>query len=308
VSLPGDSLRNQGPPKSQAVADALDALLAAGSQIYWAATDTGGGANTYVISVSSFVTAYAAGQIFAFPPANSNTGASTLNVNGLGVKNIRKADGSVALEADNLFTSRICFVVYDGTQFQLLGTAQPGKNSDIYQLLSTAGIKILAGGSTSTAKLGGAVFDHYADAGNSGTSETDLYSDTLPAGLLGTNGDKLEVFYAGTFVSSGTATRQLLLKWAGTAILDTGALTVSLSSAWTLWGQIIRESSSIIRCACSLTTEGAALAAYTQYTRITGLTLSNTQVLKITGTATGVGAATNDIVAKQASLSWFGAA
>lgn len=149
-----------------------------------------------------------------------------------------------------------------------------------------------------------ALFGHYTNAGNSGTSETDLYSDTIAAGQLSANGQKLEAEYAGTFVASGTATRQLRAYFGGNAIFDSGALTLSLSSAWTLWIVVIRVSASVVRYAASLTTEGAALSAYTSTGEITGLTLSNTNVLKLTATAAGVGAASNDIMATMGAVEW----
>lgn len=152
------------------------------------------------------------------------------------------------------------------------------------------------------------LFDHFADAGNTSTTETDLYSDTIAASQLGTNGDKLELEAGGVFVSSATATRQVKLYFGGTAIFDTGALTLSLSAAWTMFAVLIRVSSSVIRYTVSLTTEGAALAAYTATGELTGLTLSATNTLKITGTAAGVGAATNDIVAKLGAASFIPAA
>lgn len=148
-------------------------------------------------------------------------------------------------------------------------------------------------------KLGntGPLFDHYSTVGNSGTSETDLYSDTIAASTLASNGDKIEAKYGGAFVSSGTATREIKIYFGGTAIFDTGALTLSLSSAWTVYVMIIRVSSTVIRYMVSFTTEGAALAAYTATGAVTGLTLSSTNILKITGQAAGVGAASNDITA-----------
>jgi len=151
-------------------------------------------------------------------------------------------------------------------------------------------------------------FDHYTTVGNSGTTETDLYSDTIAAAQLSANGDKLEAEYGGTFVSSGTATRQIKVYFAGTAILDTGALTLSLSSAWVIQATIIRVSSSVVRYMVSLTTEGAALAAYTSAGELTGLTLSGTNILKVTGTAAGAGAASSDISALMGTVSFRPAA
>lgn len=150
--------------------------------------------------------------------------------------------------------------------------------------------------------------DFFTNGGNTTTTETDLYTYTTAASQLSVNGQKIDAEYGGLFVSSATATRQVRIYFAGTLIFDTGALTLSLSSAWTTYVTLIRVSSTVIRYQISFTTEGAALAAYTAVGELTGLTLSNTNILKITGQSAGVGAATNDIVAKMGNISWRPAA
>lgn len=140
----------------------------------------------------------------------------------------------------------------------------------------------------------------FTDAGNTGTSETVLFTYTIPANGLGVNGDRYEVQWSGVFVSSGTATRQLKAYLAGNNIFDTGALTVSLAASWEIECTIMRVSATVVRYSISMTTEGAALAAYTAVDEVTGLTLSGTNVLELKGTAGGLGAATNDIVGKLA--------
>ena len=76
------------------------------------------GTNTITASANAGITAYATGQVFTFIAAGANTGATTLNVNSLGAKNIYKS-GSVALEAGDIATGQAISVVYDGTQFQI---------------------------------------------------------------------------------------------------------------------------------------------------------------------------------------------
>lgn len=168
-------------------------------------------------------------------------------------------------------------------------------------------IGLLAGGSTTIAKAGGTIFNHFADAGNTTTAETDLYSDSIPASALGTNGDKLDATYGCIFVNS-TSTKQLKLYFGGTAIFDTGALTISASSEISMEVLIIRVSSTVVRYVVRAVTTGASTGAYSAVGELTGLTLSNANVLKITGTAAGVGAATNDIVAKASTVEWKSAA
>lgn len=152
------------------------------------------------------------------------------------------------------------------------------------------------------------LFEFNADVGNSTTTETDIFTSTLAAGQLANNKEKIETEYAGVFVSSATATRQLKVYFGGTVIFDSGALTLSLSAAWVIYVTVIRVSSSVVRTSVSMTTEGAALASYTQYAEVTGLTLANNQVMKITGQAAGVGAASGDITGKLGWITWVPAA
>jgi hypothetical protein len=168
-------------------------------------------------------------------------------------------------------------------------------------------VGLLAGTSATIAKAGGTIFNHFADAGNTSTTETDLYSDSIPASALGTNGDKLEATYGCIFVNS-TSTKQLKLYFGGTAIFDTGALTISASSEISLEALIIRVSSTVVRYVIRASTTGASTGSYSAVGELTGLTLSNANTLKITGTAAGVGAATNDIVAKASTVDWKSAA
>lgn len=158
------------------------------------------------------------------------------------------------------------------------------------------------------ATVGGSKIDFIADSGNVTTGETDLYTYTTPASSLGTNGDKWKAEFGGTFASTALETLRIKLYFAGTVIFDTGALTLSLASSWTMYVTIIRVSSTVVRYMVSLITQGAALAAYTSVGELTGLTLSATNILKITGQAAGAGATTNDIIAKMGTIDWFPAA
>ncbi len=166
-------------------------------------------------------------------------------------------------------------------------------------------LPIANGGTGSTQGSPKVIFDHYASVGNIGTGEDTLYLDTVAANQLASNGQKLEAEYGGTFVSSGTATREIKIYFAGNVLFDTGALTLSLSSAWTAYVSIIRVATTVARYMISFTTEGAALAAYTSVGEITSVDFTSGNDLKLTGEAAGIGAATNDIVAKLGSVSWI---
>lgn len=153
------------------------------------------------------------------------------------------------------------------------------------------------------------IFAYSSSAGNGTTVETDLYTDTIAAGQLGTNNSLLQGMYAGSFVTSGgTATREIKVYFGGTAIFDSGAVLITANSSWNIYFDIIRVSATVVRYEVSMVSPSAPLAAYASVGELTGLTLSGTNTLKITGQAAGVGAATNDIVAKMGSVAYIGPA
>jgi hypothetical protein len=83
--------------------------------------DTSVGANTVLVTViAPQIFAYTAGTAVDVKIANTNTGASVLNVNSLGNKSITHFDGS-ALIAGELIVGAVVHLFYDGTQFQLQG-------------------------------------------------------------------------------------------------------------------------------------------------------------------------------------------
>ena len=143
----------------------------------------------------------------------------------------------------------------------------------------------------------GKLFNHFADAGNVGVAETDLYSDLTAAGVLGLNGDELRARYAGSIVGHATNTRRIRVYFAGTVVLDTGAVVVTVNQDWQIDVRIMRESAAAVRVIASVDINGTLIGTSTTYTAIGGLTLANTNILKITG-LTGAGGANNDIVAK----------
>lgn len=81
--------------------------------------EDGGVANAYALTATFPIDNYQLGQSFTFLAGNTNTGASTVNVNALGVKQIVRADGS-PLVAGDIRVDRIISVQYDGTAFQLM--------------------------------------------------------------------------------------------------------------------------------------------------------------------------------------------
>lgn len=79
------------------------------------------GTDTITASTSPAITAYVAGQSFRFVAAGTNTtGIPTLNINGLGAKNITR-NGTSGIVPGDIRSGSVVTVTYDGTQFQITG-------------------------------------------------------------------------------------------------------------------------------------------------------------------------------------------
>ena len=91
----------------------------AATPVGWYQGTDSGSANAYVVALAPAATAYVAGMQVDFKAANSNTGASTINVNGLGVVNILQAGGTAPLFPNQIRLGDVVSITYDGTQFQL---------------------------------------------------------------------------------------------------------------------------------------------------------------------------------------------
>jgi hypothetical protein len=93
------------------------------------AADTGV-ANAYVVTLSGVSTTYSAGLRIQFKAGFANTGASTLNVNGGGTKNITFQDAST-LSSGTIAANSIVDVMYDGTQFLLMNDPAGATGGDV---------------------------------------------------------------------------------------------------------------------------------------------------------------------------------
>ena len=149
--------------------------------------------------------------------------------------------------------------------------------------------------------------DHFTDSNNVGITETDLFTYSTPASRLNAAGEKIISVYAGT-MNDVTASSQLKAYFAGTLIADTGALTMSVTGAWVINASIIRTGANTARSIVNISTPGASTASYTKYTSLTGLTFTNTNIIKITGTASGATGGDNDITATYGNILWQPAA
>lgn len=98
------------------IASGLDYLpgkdeLQEGRHVYVADT---GAADAYVVTLTVAPLSYEDGLSFNMKAANANAGASTINVNGLGVKQVRNMAGAV-LAANDILAGAFYILIYDAT-------------------------------------------------------------------------------------------------------------------------------------------------------------------------------------------------
>lgn len=79
---------------------------------------TTGTANSYSVTTNNPLTSYQSGFVVDVKFNIANTGASSINVDGLGIKSITKS-GNVSLVSGDIDTTKIYRLQYDGTRFQI---------------------------------------------------------------------------------------------------------------------------------------------------------------------------------------------
>lgn len=141
---------------------------------------TASGTDTYTATIAN-VAAYNTNSAFVIKFTNANTGASTLNINGLGAINLYKSVNS-PLSGGDIKAGQEFIVVYDGANFQVIGLAS-----------SQAYIQNTAPSGSGTASVpNGAIWFH-SDTGIQYTyyHDADTFQwvqETLPLGPQGPQG------------------------------------------------------------------------------------------------------------------------
>ena len=94
----------------------------AGSLNYCTDTNADANANTLVCALNPAISTYRTGMRYTIKAGSTNTGAVTLNLNGLGAKTIKKVTGGITtdLAANDIHTGQIIDLIYDGTNMQML--------------------------------------------------------------------------------------------------------------------------------------------------------------------------------------------
>ena len=109
--------------------------MAAAARLYADMNGTltsGGAADAQTLTSNRTISAYAAGISFIFKAGFTNTGACTLNLNGIGAKAVKKKGGT-ALVAGDITVNEMIHVIYDGTDWDYENNSNTNEFSDAEQ-------------------------------------------------------------------------------------------------------------------------------------------------------------------------------
>lgn len=143
-------------------------------------------ANAMVVSMpTKALSSYTAGLELSVLVGTTNTGASTLNVDGVGAKTILRANGS-ALSVGDLTSGYIVKLVYDGTNFRLIGASETAAAASATAAATSAteaaaSASAAATSATNAANSATAAASSATDAANSATAAATSASDAATA-------------------------------------------------------------------------------------------------------------------------------
>ena len=120
ANLPMDSYIHTGVGDATLVDEYAAAGQVQNSQFTYLTGITG--SDTIIATASLGMNQYYEGQRFSFIPVDNNSGPATLNINGIGAKDIY-INGS-PLQAGDILGLEVAEVFYDGFRFQLLNSKQ----------------------------------------------------------------------------------------------------------------------------------------------------------------------------------------
>lgn len=127
---------------------------------------------------------------------------------------------------------------------------------------------------------GGSVNESITTVDTVGTTETDLFSYTSPAGFFTNIGDKCNIDLGGVVVGNANG-KTFKFSFGGTAIFNTGVLTLVATAAWHISIKLIMTSSTKVRYIVSMITDkSASLVSSGEFTA----TLTASNIIKLTGT------------------------
>lgn len=115
-------------------------------------TDNSAGANTFLVTANNIIpAAYVQNMGIRFKATFAITGASTINVNGLGVVGVKKAGGAAVATGD-ILSGQMVSLVYDGVNFQMEN--YNGVSGSVTNNFSTVGLPYVVDTGATNALIG----------------------------------------------------------------------------------------------------------------------------------------------------------
>lgn len=142
-----------------------------------------GAANAYVVTLTHAPASYTAGLHVAMKATNANTGASTVNVNGLGVKTIKRPDGT-DLSSGDIPAGAMVELRYDGTNFQIVSMPNAVISAAAASATAAAASAVAAAASASAASSSASAASVSASAASASASAASASASAAAASAL----------------------------------------------------------------------------------------------------------------------------
>lgn len=184
---------------------------------------TSNSGTTYTCGGSPALAAYTTGLRIQFKADVANTGAMTINVDGLGAKALTKLSGAIdtALAANDVRANQYVLAIYDGTQFQMLSQLGNAATSG-----SGVGMVISATQASVAASTNG-IYGPYGSTTGVTASQSTNYVRVASPWPVACTASKLRVNMGSAQASGAAMTAALYVNGADTA------LTCSVAAAGT---------------------------------------------------------------------------
>jgi hypothetical protein len=234
-------------------------------------SDTSNSANSIVCGTgTAFPGAYSTGQAVMVRVANANTGATTINIAGLGPKNVTK-NGAVPLGGGDLAAGGMYLLTYDGTRFVAqIGAAATGAHASTHSLGGSDPVSLDANQITS-GTLAPAQLSSSARVRSFGVT-MDGGGNVLTAGVAGYITIPYACVINGWSVQADQSGSVAVDVWKAAGGIPSGANKISGSSGPSLSGAQLAQSSSLTGWTTSISPNDVvafSVAGATSVTRAT---------------------------------------
>lgn len=217
-------------PTEKAVSEFVTAAASPVGKSWNEYAESATGTDSYSVSIPG-VSAYVVGQTYKVKADVANTGACTLNVNGLGAKGLKK-NVNESLQDNEIGAGQLFIATYDGTNMQITSPLSPaGSNQVTVRVYTSSGtwtkptglkflkVQLVGGGGASSRSLsgsnqpaGGAAYcEKMYNASSLDASEPYVvgvggrYSfDTISASATSSTFKSMSAGYGGSYAYTGT--------------------------------------------------------------------------------------------------------